>query len=222
MNEIEHRLRAALLPSQDPEPAPRWQQRKSAQTRERVLEAAIDCLVADGYSGLTTNAVAVRAGMSRGTMHHHFATRGDLVEALTEYTFYQRMRGFLVDYSAAMHAGGEARLVEIAADAHWRNVQSREYAAYLELAIAARTDTELEPHFTPAAQRYDAVWFDEMKASFPQWEEHWQSMKVANDFTLAAHMGLLLHRPVFGEGGRLEAVRQLITSVIVSLYASHN
>jgi AcrR family transcriptional regulator len=217
---VEQRLRQALLPSQDPEPAARWQQRKSAQTRERILEAGIDCLVADGYAGLTTNAVAARAGMSRGTMHHHFATRADLVEGLTEYAFYQRMRGFLNDYAAAMGDGREARLVEIAADAHWRTVQGREYAAYLELAIAARTDSELERHFTPAAQRYDSVWLAEMMASFPHWEEHWQAMKLANDFTLAAHMGLLLHRPVFGDGERLEAVRRLMTSVIVSLFAA--
>lgn len=222
MKEVEQRLRAVLLPSQDPEPSPRWQQRKSAATRERILEAAIDRLVADGYSGLTTNAVGLRAGLSRGTMHHHFATRGDLVVALIEYTFYRRMHAFLSDYTAALREGGETRLVELAADAHWRTVQSREYAAYLELAIAARTDSQLERHFVPAAQRYDTVWMAEMIESFPQWEEHWQAMKLANDFTLAAHMGLLLHRPVFGDGERLEAVRRLVTSVIVSLYAIHD
>lgn len=218
--DIEQRLRAALMPSQDAEPAARWQQRKSTQTRERILNAGIDCLVTVGYSKLTTNAVATIAGMSRGTMHHHFATRADLVVALIEYTFYQRMRGFLSDYIAAVEAGAGAGIVEIAADAHWRNVQGREYAAYLELAIAARTDPELDRHFTPAAQRYDSVWLAEMTASFPQWATHRDAMKLASDFTLAAHMGLLLHKRVLGDGERLEAVRRLMTSTIVALRGS--
>ena len=36
-----------------------------------------------------------------------------------------------------------------------------------------------------------------MIKSFPQWQAHWDMLQVANDFAMAAHMGLLLHAPVF-------------------------
>lgn len=199
------------------EPA-RWQQRKSAQTRLKLVEAAVDCLVENGYVGLTTAAVAERGAVSRGAMHHHFATRLELVSAVIEHVFYRRMQAFLDDYfAAAPGLAGEA-LLEMACDLHWRSVRTHEYAAYLELAVAARTDAELEKSFTPAARRYDQIWTSEMIEAFPQWAAHWEAMKLANDFTIAAHMGLLLQQPVLGADGRGERIRLLIGKVVRSLY----
>lgn len=217
---LQDRVLTALHPSHGLEPPALWQQRKSARTRQRLIDATIDCLVEDGYSGLSTATVAERSGISRGTMHHHFATRLDLILAVIEDVFYRRMRGFLEDYFAALQSCGEERLVEAATEMHWRSVQTREYAAYLELALAARTDAELEPHFNRAARRYDDVWTGEMIEAFPQWRVHWQALKLANDFTIAAHMGMLVHRPVFGEGERMERLRLLVLSVVQSLYDS--
>lgn len=217
---LQDRLLSALLPEHGTPPPARWQQRKSGQTRQRLIEAAIGCLVEQGYAGLTTAAVAEQCGVSRGAMHHHFATRMDLVGAVVEQVFYQRMRSFLADYFAALAERGEESLIEVACDAHWRSVQTREYAAYLELAVSARTDPELHEHFTPAARRYDDVWTREMIEAFPQWREQWERMKLASDFVLAMHMGLLLHRPVFGEGARLERLRTFATAAVRELYES--
>ena len=151
-------------------------------------------------------------------MHHHFATRLELVAAVVEHVFYHRMRFYLENYFAAVRGGGEELLVEIASEQHWHSVQTREYAVYLELAVAARTDAELEAFFAPAAQRYDEVWTNEMIEAFPQWRAHWDALKLASDFTMAAHMGLLLHAPTFGNGERLERVRELVARTVRSLY----
>ena len=215
---LRHRMLSAIRPDHQSEPPARWQQRKSAQTRLLLVEAGIDCLVEGGYAGLTTAAVAERCAVSRGAMHHHFPTRLDLVAAVVEHVFFQRMHQFLADYFDALKERGEELLVEVASEAHWRSVQTREYAAYLELAVAARTDAELESHFTPAAQQYDEVWTREMIEAFPNWQRHFDKLKLASDFTLTMHMGLLLHRPVFGEGDRLENVRRLTSRVVRSLY----
>ncbi|MBX9885410.1 MAG: TetR/AcrR family transcriptional regulator [Novosphingobium sp.] len=62
------RLLHALQPAgHDTRPA-RWQQQKRARTRLRIIEAAIDCRVGGGYSGLTAQAVAERTGVSRGAV----------------------------------------------------------------------------------------------------------------------------------------------------------
>jgi AcrR family transcriptional regulator len=198
--------------------ADKWQQRKSAETRVRIVEATIDCLVEKGYAGLSTNEVTARAGISRGAMHHHFASRMTLVAAVIDYTFYQRMSHFLGDYFDAISRRGEDGVVEVASEMHWQSVQTREYAAYLELAVAARTDSELAVYFEPAAKRYDRIWTDEMIKSFPQWQAHWDRLQIANDFAMAAHMGLLMLRPVFDRGEREVAVRDLITAVIKQLH----
>jgi hypothetical protein len=59
-----------------------------------------------------------------------------------------------------------------------------------------------------------------MIEAFPEWRAHWDAMKLANDFTMAAHMGLLLHAPAFGRGERLDRVRALVAKTVRSLYES--
>jgi AcrR family transcriptional regulator len=51
---------------------PTQQALKSAQTRARLIEATIRCIVKLGYAGTTTPQVAAEAGLSRGAMLHHF------------------------------------------------------------------------------------------------------------------------------------------------------
>ena len=212
------RMLHAMLPAGLGEEPARWQQQKSARTRLRLIEAAIDCLVEGGYSRLTTQAVAERTGASRGSMHHHFPTRLDLVAAVVERVFYERMRLFLDDYLANLARSSEAEMLEIAAAAHWRSVHSREYAAYLELAVAARTDAELNQFFGPVAQRYDEVWIGEMIESFPQWRDQWEQMKLASDLVSVMHMGLLLQQPLYGEA-RMQRLHTLTGEVLRLIYA---
>lgn len=216
---LKDRVLSAISAGHKAEPPARWQQRKSAQTRQRLVEAGVDCLVENGYAGLTTAAVAERCAVSRGAMHHHFPTRLDLVGAVIEHLFYRRMANYLEDYFGSMVGRAEEERVHVASEAHWRSVQSREYAAYLELAVAARTDAELAALFEPAARNYDEVWTGEMIEAFPQWREQWQDLKLASDFTMALHMGLLLHRTSFGDEARVERVRDFAATAVRDLYA---
>lgn len=214
-----------MRPDHDAEPPARWQQRKSAQTRARLIHAGVECLVEHGYAGLTTASVAERCEVSRGAMHHHYPTRMDLVADVVEHVFFHRMRNFLEDYFHALRERGEEQLVEVACAAHWRSVQTPEYAAYLELATAARTDHELARHFNPAAHRFDEVWTREMVEAFPQLHDRLEAVKLANDLVTAAHMGMVLNPIVFGaQDGKLpprtEDLQSLLVAVIKGLYAA--
>ena len=62
---IRDRVLSALQPDHQAEPPAKWQQRKSAKMRDRLVSAAVDCLVESGYPGLTTAAVAARSAVSR-------------------------------------------------------------------------------------------------------------------------------------------------------------
>lgn len=197
-------LHARLPENGTPE---KWQQRKSAIMRERLVSAAIDCLVENGYPGLTTAAVASVSDVSRGAMHHHFPTRMELVSAVVDHVVYHRMRTFLADYFDAVSRRTDEPMIELACDAHWRSVQTRDYAAWLEMAVAARTDAELAAIFEPAARRYDAIWASEMIEAFPQWREDWDNLKLAHDFTSAMHAGMLLHKPIFDDT-RIDRLRR--------------
>jgi AcrR family transcriptional regulator len=54
----------------------------ATQTRSRLLEAARECLLADGHANLSTRRVADRAGVPLSQIHYHFGGRKGLVLAL--------------------------------------------------------------------------------------------------------------------------------------------
>ena len=54
----------------------RTQAERSAETRQRLIAAAIDALCRLGYAATSTVLVADNAGVSRGAMLHQFRPRG--------------------------------------------------------------------------------------------------------------------------------------------------
>ncbi|MEV4729397.1 TetR/AcrR family transcriptional regulator [Saccharopolyspora sp. NPDC049426] len=66
-------------------------QDRSRATRQRLLEATIDCLADQGWEATTVTAAAQRAGVSRGAAQHHFPAREDLITAALEHMFDARM-----------------------------------------------------------------------------------------------------------------------------------
>jgi len=60
-------------------------QARSAATRERLLEAAVATLAKRGYSDTTTTTIAEEAGVTRGALQHHFASRELLLDCAMDY-----------------------------------------------------------------------------------------------------------------------------------------
>jgi DNA-binding transcriptional regulator YbjK len=58
-------------------------QDRSRALVEAVVEAAAQILVRDGRDGLTTNAVAMRAGVSIGSLYQYFPNRDAILAAVT-------------------------------------------------------------------------------------------------------------------------------------------
>lgn len=69
----------------------RTQQQRREETRQRLLDATIDCLVEHGFAGTTTQRVQERAGVSRGALLHHFASKADLLAAATHHVAELRL-----------------------------------------------------------------------------------------------------------------------------------
>jgi AcrR family transcriptional regulator len=190
-----------------------WQKRKSAQTRVAVLEAAIDCLADQGYSRTTTQLIAQKANISRGAMMHHYATKQDLIESVIDHMFYRRMERFTRDIKSLTE---RERIEEQAGiELFWKSVLTREYQAYVELMIAARTDPELRVIFEPKARRFNAVWGEEIKALFPEWQDKPDRLRLAIDFCIAAMDGLLLNRAIWEPRARRQAIRRLVSLTIL-------
>lgn len=140
-------------------PAQGRQQERSRTTRQRLLEAAVDCLVEYGWSGTTTTLVAERAGVSRGAQLHHYPTKADLVTAAVEHLARRRGEELRAEAAAAAGRAGRSAGVD-----HRKAVRQRAeravdllaslftgplYSAALEVWVAARTDTALRAALLP-------------------------------------------------------------------------
>ncbi|WDI30135.1 TetR/AcrR family transcriptional regulator [Hyphococcus flavus] len=55
------------------------QQERSAETRQRLIEATIECFAKYGFSDTTTSLIAKTAGVTRGAYLHHFGSREQLL-----------------------------------------------------------------------------------------------------------------------------------------------
>ncbi len=192
-----------------------WQQRKSIQTRITILEAAIDCLERCGYARTTTQMIAQTARISRGAMLHHYATKQDLVGAVIDYTFFRRMEQFVTRIS---ELSDEARVRDQAGiELYWQSVLTREYAAYLELSVASRTDPELREIFLPKAKRFVEVERETVLSAFPEWQDKLPMYELAMDFCIAAMEGLLLNREVWDDRPRRVLLRNFIGQTLLAL-----
>lgn len=142
--------------------ARRTQAERSAGTRALLLDATIECLVELGYAGTTTTEVAERAGVSRGAQLHHFPTKAELVAAAVEHLFLRRHEEFQRAFEALP---ADVDRAAGAIDILWPMVSGPTFYAWLELAVAARTDPELRAHLAPISQRFTENierWFREL------------------------------------------------------------
>ncbi len=67
-----------------PEEGRRSQAERRAATRGALLGAARELFAAEGYSGVSTEELVRRAGVTRGALYHHFEDKRDLFRALVE------------------------------------------------------------------------------------------------------------------------------------------
>lgn len=123
----------------DPE---HWQTTKSEFTRGSILRAIVECLAEYGYSNLTLGQVARKAGLSKGAMQHHFESKSAAIEAALEFIFQQQIE-LQQSYARGPSEPTDDQLHGRRIDALWGFVQDSSYVAFLEIAMAARTDPHL-------------------------------------------------------------------------------
>jgi len=59
------------------------------ERRTQLVEAAFRRVAEVGFEGLRLRQVAEEVGIDHSTLHHHFATKQDLIDAVTEFTTRQ-------------------------------------------------------------------------------------------------------------------------------------
>jgi AcrR family transcriptional regulator len=133
-----------------PIPARAPQQDRSRATRQRLLDAAVDCLVELGWAGSTVTVVAERAGVSRGAAQHHFPTREALVTAAVEHVTQVRTADIQRELDA-LPAGSMRTEAVVELIVSW--FTGVPFRAALEVWVAASSDPQLRELVVPLETR---------------------------------------------------------------------
>jgi AcrR family transcriptional regulator len=167
------------------------QAQKSASTRKLIVEAALQCLIKYGYSQTTTPRIADEAGLSRGAMMHHFSNRLTVIQAAIEYLHAKRLRAFRRAVSSLPE--NQPHLHD-ALEAYWRHVTHPLFVAFHELAVAARTDKDLEKILKPAKEAFYREWYRLAVDLFPEWQSDQKSFDLALNLVQSTLEGMALAR----------------------------
>lgn len=117
----------------------RSQAERSADTRTRVIDAAIQCLYEVGYSATTTGLVVSRAGVSRGAMTHQFPSKADLMEAVVSAVYEDELK----EYERLAQAGATPDAYYGFPRLSWAILSRPSSIAVIEIMMASRSDPVL-------------------------------------------------------------------------------
>ena len=167
---------------------PTLQSVKSAQTRAKLIEATIRCIVKLGYAKTTTPQVAAEAGLSRGAMLHHFQDRSALIKAAIVELHEKRLRAFRRAADTETH--DTATLVRI----YWKQVQKPAFVAFHELALAARSNPGLARILQPLQVEFRERFNQQADVLFPEWHPDRHRFQLALTLSQTMLEGMAIQR----------------------------
>ena len=132
-------------------------QDRSRVTRQRLLEATIDCLAEMGWAAATVSVVAERAGVSRGAAQHHFPTREDLITAALEYMFDTRMEQAKAESAAVAAIAEGAGRTRAVVSGLVESYTSPLFKAALQVWTHAAADPALRERIVPLEARFGRI-----------------------------------------------------------------
>jgi AcrR family transcriptional regulator len=137
---------------------------KGQATRDRIVQAARDVLVAYGHAGTSTRAVAEAAGVNLSQVHYHFGGRqGLLIEVL-----HRENEALLARQNALFSAPGPlSEKWRLASDFLDDDIESGYVRVLWELWAAGLTDAELAAGWREAVVK----WHELLESVFATWIE---------------------------------------------------
>lgn len=139
----------------------RSQEQRSAETRERLIVAAIECIERVGYVDATTTLIVDHANVSRGALQHHFATKADLIVAVIDRVSEELNLRF--DVASLAAAPLEKRVAAIV-DRYWDVFMGPSFRAVLSISLSIGGEPALAARLAAcldeARESYGVIWHE--------------------------------------------------------------
>lgn len=140
----------------------RTQEERTSQTRLALIDATIAAIGDQGYAGASTTLIAQRAGVSRGAMLHHFATRAALMAQVVRHVFDNEM----AEYEATRVRTGMGDNLFDWPKLLWSVLSRPPGMAVLEILQATRSDPELAALVVPMQEAVEQSALTVMRGAF--------------------------------------------------------
>lgn len=127
-----------------------------SETEQRILQAALHCFVERGYFNTAIPHIVEAAGVSTGSIYHHFGDKQHLAEVLLE----RLLRGIDQQMQTLIQPLAEQPLAAIAALIRWMLQQADAQPALISFVLYAR-HREFLPQVPPICTREP---FEHMRA----------------------------------------------------------
>lgn len=140
-------------------PAVRSRAQRSEDSRARILDAAVACLIDGGYSGSTTLTIQSAADVSRGRLLHHFPSRDRLLVAAAQHLAVKRVADTeervrrVVETDPVGSFERADRVIELL----WESFSEPHFWAAVEFWTAARSNAEIAEALRPEEKRLGAA-----------------------------------------------------------------
>jgi AcrR family transcriptional regulator len=125
----------------------------ASETRARVIDATIECILDEGFYRASSNRIAERAGVTWGVIQHHFGTREGLLLAAFDHSMME-----LIDILESAEIAGatfDARL-ESLTDVLWSFYRQPRFIAYEQLTLNLLRDPTIDAASARRVRRQQA------------------------------------------------------------------
>jgi len=112
-------------------PRRRTQSERSALTREKVMQAVVNCIIQEGIAKTTAVRIARHAGVTWGAIVHQFGDKESVLLAVLERSFNNLSKS-LADALAAGTQTPRER-VALLIDEQWKRLMAPSFRAFLEI-----------------------------------------------------------------------------------------
>lgn len=122
------------------------QAERRESTKRALIQAAISCLLEDGYAAVSTRKISARAGLSQGALQYYFHGRAAMINAAISDMVRHLAEQVMLDLQGV--AADELLLAEQLVDQLWAAHNTPFATVIYDIFYAARDDLEVANHIS--------------------------------------------------------------------------
>lgn len=174
-----------MLSTARPPSKHRTQAERSAETRDKVINAAIACIAEDGFKQATTMRIARRAGVTWGAIQHQFGDKDSILRAVMERGM-EEFRAELVGVDIRTSTL-EERVGEFTRRG-WTYFRRPAFRAFLAIVLNMRSSSEADRFKKESIQYLGELW----RMLFSDLDIAPQKHVTAQRFSMAVLIGMAI------------------------------